>query len=224
MQTIPLKRAENLKKQSSTRRHAVRYGGEIIYISDPLKFGNHKLSKEIAVFDLLAVHSCTNCKACARDCYALKAQRARYEVWDSRAVHTYLARHDLVTLRSLIVSQMRARNFKAKIVRIHSAGDFLSQEYFDMWKEIAREFRGIAFYTYTKAPLDFGGLPSNFNIVRSVLPDGGINFGSEEYVKEKARKFNAVICPYGTPAGDGVRCGVDCTLCLKEKYVLFYKH
>lgn len=59
---------------------------------------------------------------------------------------------------------------------------------------------------------------------RSVLPDGGINFGSEEYVKEKARKFNAVICPYGTPAGDGVRCGVDCTLCLREQYVLFYKH
>ena len=91
MQTIPLKRAENLKKQSSTRRHAVRYGDATIYISDPLKFGNHKLSKEIAVFDLLAVHSCPNCKECARDCYALKAQRARYEVWDSRAVHTFSA-------------------------------------------------------------------------------------------------------------------------------------
>ena len=36
-------------------------------------------------------------------------------------------------------------------VRIHAAGDFFNQDYFDMWLEIARENPEVEFWAYTKS-------------------------------------------------------------------------
>ena len=38
-----------------------------------------------------------------------------------------------------------------KAVRIHAAGDFFNQAYFDMWLEIARENPEVEFWAYTKS-------------------------------------------------------------------------
>lgn len=38
-----------------------------------------------------------------------------------------------------------------KAIRIHASGDFFSQNYFDMWLEIARENPTIEFWAYTKS-------------------------------------------------------------------------
>lgn len=38
-----------------------------------------------------------------------------------------------------------------KAIRIHSAGDFFNQEYFDMWINLAKENPGIEMWAYTKS-------------------------------------------------------------------------
>jgi hypothetical protein len=38
-----------------------------------------------------------------------------------------------------------------KAVRIHAAGDFFNQAYFDLWIDIAKENPGIEFWAYTKS-------------------------------------------------------------------------
>ena len=40
---------------------------------------------------------------------------------------------------------------KAKHVRIHSAGDFFSQKYFDMWLQLCRDNPDVEFWAYTKS-------------------------------------------------------------------------
>jgi hypothetical protein len=52
----------------------------------------------------------------------------------------------------------------AGIVRIHSAGDYFSPEYFDAWLAVARLNPDILFYSYTKA------LPYWVNRI-SMIPD-----------------------------------------------------
>jgi len=40
---------------------------------------------------------------------------------------------------------------KAKNVRIHMAGDFYSQQYFDLWLEVCRDNKSVNFWAYTKS-------------------------------------------------------------------------
>ena len=60
----------------------------------------------------------------------------------------------------------------AEAIRIHSAGDFFSQSYFDMWCEVARENPNVEFWAYTKS-LNFwvkrlDSIPSNLTLTASV--------------------------------------------------------
>lgn len=197
--TVALRRPDVLARPSSTRRHEMSYAGERVYISNPLTVGNSKLSKNCLIFDTLAVYTCGNCSQCAARCYAVKAQRQYAGTWDKRACHTYLAAHDLPRLRALLIGQLAGTD--KPYCRIHSSGEFFSQAYVDMWADIVRMFPAVRFYFYTKMAglLDFSALicAPNCNMVRSVLPDGSVNFGSYEYVHEKAARFGIPVCPYG---------------------------
>lgn len=60
---------------------------------------------------------------------------------------------------------------KAKLVRIHSAGDFFSQDYFDGWLEFARKNEQVRFWAFTKS-LPFwvarlGSIPPNLELQAS---------------------------------------------------------
>ncbi len=197
--TVELKRLEALRKPSDTRRFTVDYDGEKIYISYPMTVGNSKLSRDVLIFDTLAVYTCGNCADCANRCYAVKAQKAYPTCWDKRAVNTYLAAHNIALLRHLLVLQLATSN--KPYVRIHASGEFFSQRYVDMWTDIAMLFPHIKFYYYTKMHglLDFSRLESlpNVNAVKSILPDGSVNFGGYEYVEQKAAQFGIPVCPYG---------------------------
>lgn len=197
--TVQLKHPELLAKPSDTRRYEISYDGQRVYISEPLTVGNSKLSRLVLIFDLLAVYTCGNCSACANRCYAVKAQKAYPTCWDKRACNTYLAAHDLPRLRKLIINQLAGTD--KPFCRIHSSGEFFSQAYIEMWADIARLFPAIRFYYYSKMSdlLDFSPLESlpNVNAVRSVLPDGSVNFGGYEYVQQKAAQFGIPVCPYG---------------------------
>jgi len=60
------------------------------------------------------------------------------------------------------------KNGKGKIVRIHVAGDFFNQKYFDAWMSVAKNNPDRLFYAYTKS-LQYwvnrlGSIPTNFKL------------------------------------------------------------
>ena len=57
---------------------------------------------------------------------------------------------------------------KATIIRVHVAGDFYNQTYFNAWMQVARNRPDIIFYAYTKSIgywiNQLGNIPSNFKL------------------------------------------------------------
>jgi len=183
--------------------------------------GNTKLAKNIKTFNLPAILSCPNSKDCAKDCYAKKAERLRPVVRASRSRNFRMAKENTQMLKKRILQHLE----KGDVVRIHESGDMFSQEYLDMWYEIAKERPDVMFYTYTKTEhiWDWSKIKAlpNFNLVSSFV-GGKINFGPEEEIKIRAQEFGVPICP--CRKGNKIKCGIDCRLCWTEPQVLFVKH
>lgn len=184
--------------------------------------GNKKV--EALLFSLPPVTSCMNHASCASTCYAVKSYKQYPSVrnlWDS---NMSLATNNLWSLYGDIVAQLSKT--KKTVVRIHQSGDFIGQQYLNMWAKIAQEFKHIMFYGYTKVDniLDFGPLDtlSNVNIIRSLI-GGKRNYGSLSYVSKLAADTGAVICP--ATNGQDVRCGETCFKCMdKDAKVVFVQH
>lgn len=200
--------------------------------------GNSKLDKSILIFSLLPIVTCLNCKDCKNSCYARKACDAYDESWNKRLMVTYLAINYLDYLEDIIIEELR--HTKKTRVRIHESGDFFGVEYIHMWERIAAMFPHIKLYYYTKvesleafktAFVSFNSLP-NVNRVKSILPNGGLNFGSFEYVKAMHEKYNIPVCSYGLTTEEkkalgidhDMHCGFNCCVCLESEYVLFKEH
>lgn len=162
-----------------------------------------------------------NCKGC----YAMSGNYTRYG-YDAPAMRTVIARNYSEFMVKAIIAQIKADNIK--FVRIHASGDFFSSEYVNAWTEIIKACPECTFWTYTKngdAVDAFDGL-ENANIVKSVIPHIGFNFGHIDYIiavyNELKRQGKSVyIC----------RCGIDknqhcnnCKACSKHEFVLFIEH
>ncbi len=87
-----------------------------------------------------------------------------------------LAWHNFEALKGLSSEQMQGLIFlsipsKASIVRIHVAGDFFSQAYFDAWLAVAKNNPDVLFYAYTKSlpywVKRIGEIPPNFVLTAS---------------------------------------------------------
>jgi len=210
----------NYNEASSVRK--LEYQG--IYISPKrLVNGNSKLHN-ILIFDLPAVKSCLNCKDCAKNCYAMKAQRQYTDTRIFRDTNFALVNNDSDMLTELIVNQLSKT--KVTTLRIHSSGDFHTQEYIEFWNNIIKQFPKIKFYAYTKVDsiLDFTEINknANFNLISSFI-EGKINFGSVEYCNELSEKHNTFICPVTSHKSD-IRCGKECTYCVTQNNVCFVQH
>lgn len=116
-------------------------------------------------------------------------------------------------------------------VRIHVAGDFFTkhpEEYAAMWKDIVKDFPSFRFWTYTKVKRFenlFDGF-RNANVVKSLVPGMGKNYGTCDYIismyynlREMGKKV--YIC----------KCGIDknqhcerCGVCATYDFVLFLEH
>lgn len=187
--------------------------------------GNTKLDKSIKTFNLPAVQSCPNSKSCAKNCYALKAEKGRFGkvVRPSRERNFRLAKENLQLLKTLILKHLK----KGDIVRIHESGDMFSQGYLDMWTEVIKERPDVIFYTYTKTEemLNWSAIKRlpNFNLVSSMI-GGRINFGPEDEIRILAKDMGAFVCP--CRKGNKVRCGVDCKECMTPGHsnVVFIQH
>lgn len=227
-------------------QHGITYAGGKIYndfsdmwFTPMLVNGNSKLGKGVWTFSTLAgtreytftFNGMTymekgTCVCDCEDCYAQAGFYNMPSVIAANGIRTYIARHYPAWLHAAIVSQIKA--FDIRFVRIHASGDFFSDEYIEMWKNICIECPDCTFWSYTKnerAEHAFDDI-ANCNIVKSLIPHIGFNFGECEYIMRtfetlRQRSESVYIC----------RCSIDdnqhcnnCKGCSKNNYVLFLKH
>lgn len=141
--------------------------------------GNDKLQKlSITAFDLPAGYTCPFAQICKTfahkkggrfntgkaikqtgdvRCYAasteLRSPAARKMRWRNFDLLRKYKR-DPDAMADLILNSMdfhETQKPKIRVLRIHSAGDFWSQEYFDAWLRVASGRDDVLFYAYTKA-------------------------------------------------------------------------
>ena len=209
------------------------------FVNEMLIDGNAKIGKGCYHFSTLPTNQMFNvivnnmsytvkgtCVCNCAGCYATKGNYRFQSVTNSLGIRTLLIRDDLDFVERAIMAQIKADNIRA--IRIHAAGDFDSREYLEMWVRIVAANPGVKFWTYTKVREyedAFAGF-ENANIVKSVIPGVGFNFGHCDYILDtfkalKGNGKNVYVC----------RCGIDkdqhctnCQGCSKNEYVLFVEH
>ena len=212
------------------------------WINEMLKEGNSKTGKAVYTFSLLpgtdiftvgindTVYTVKGTCLCdCVGCYAKSGFFTTKSVIESMAKNTLLVNTDIEFVRNAIMAQLEIMGRGE--IRIHAAGDFNTadpEKYATMWHDIASAFPSFRFWTYTKVKR-FENLFDNLknaNIVKSIIPNIGINFGKCAYIISayytlKAMDIPVYIC----------KCGIDknqhcerCGVCTAYKYVLFVEH
>lgn len=163
-----------------------------------------------------------NCKGC----YAMTGFYNMPGVKAANAMKTMIARSFVDFMRRAITAQIKADNIK--LCRLHASGDFFSAEYISAWQEIVKACPECLFWTYTKSADAVNAFDDfdNANIVKSIIPGRGFNFGHCDYILRVYRELKA--------AGNSVyicKCGIDknqhctnCKGCATHDFVLFIEH
>jgi hypothetical protein len=86
-------------------------------------------------------------------------------------------------------------------VRIHAAGDFFNQKYFDMWIDLAIKNQSINFWAYTKS-IQFwvnrlNDIPSNFILTASYG-------GKQDHLIEEYNLKHTIVYKYKSDVPDGI--------------------
>lgn len=237
-----------MKKESKKAIYA-RYNIEYVngkiksekygFVNEMLIDGNSKIGKGCFHFSTLPTNQSFEvvvnnqsytvkgtCVCNCAGCYATKGNYRFQSVKNSLGMRTLLIRNELDFVKRAIMAQIEADGIQA--VRIHASGDFDSKEYLEMWIDIVKAFPGVKFWTYTKVrefENAFNGF-DNANIVKSVIPGYGFNFGHCDYIETLYNKLSSEnktvhIC----------KCGIDknqhctnCKGCSVNEYVLFIEH
>lgn len=191
---------------------------------------NHKL-KGMLVYSHTPIQGCLDCKSCKDTCYSVKAYR-QYK--DTRAAwdrHLDMALNNIPLMEELLDKQLSKT--KTYTVRVHSSGDFVSQDYLNMWGRVAKKYPHINFYTYTKSRHRFDFAPldnlSNFNVLDSMVKGKFRNYGNRQYVDNLVEKHGCKLCPAtvdkNVKCGEGNKEGITyCDYCVKGKNVVFLQH
>ena len=223
-----------ISKKAVYEKYGIRYAdGKITdpegnLISELLKEGNSKTGKKVLTWSMLPGKNGT-CVCDCIGCYAMTGFFNMPSVKESLRKNTALVNEHLEFFIRAISAQLEY--IGSAEIRIHAAGDFNTKNpdaYAAAWRAIAEKFTACRFWTYTKMHRFenlFDGL-ENANIVKSIIPDRGVNFGHCDYILElyaylKALKKDVYIC----------RCGIDknqhcqnCGHCSRSEYVLFLEH
>ena len=163
-------------------------------------------------------------------CYATKGNYNYPDIKIGLAIKTILVRKYPEFVIAAINAQIKAD--RVELLRIHASGDFdiVNTEFPEVkiWRNVANNNPGVKIWSYTKvksAETAFDDI-ANINIVKSIVPGCGFNFGHCDYIlntfkKLKAENKSVYVC----------RCGIDknqhcvnCTGCSKNEYVLFIEH
>ena len=207
-------------------------------INELLVDGNAKIGKGCFHFSTLPTNkpythsklgftTSGTCPLTCKGCYGTTGNYRFSNVKDALAIRTLVARTDL----DFFISEINAEIKKHKIekIRIHATGDFFSNEYVLAWVEIAKANPQVTFWTYTKTSFPALAILNrleNVNIVNSLIPGKGFNFGHCGYIMDTYKELkesgeNPYICKCGTDKNQ--HC-TNCDGCSKHKYVLFIEH
>jgi len=184
--------------------------------------GNAKLDGNIQTFSLPSGFTCPGASACLskanRDtgkitdgagcefrCFSASQECLFRNVRESRWNNLELLRTALTVegMKALILQSLPSTPFQV-VVRIHVAGDFFSQAYFDAWLEVAKEKKNFLLYAYTKS-LPFwvarlADIPSNFILTASfggkfdaMIEAHNLRFAKVVYTEEQAAALGLEI-------------------------------
>lgn len=185
------------------------------------------------------------CKACIDDCYARHAEVQYPSVLNSRAARTLVLRQDRLELGRALVKQLSSKRRSFDIVRLNQSGELESEDQLLFWVELARKFKDVRWYIYTKQyqiainVIRSGLVPANFQILFSIWGQ----YGVQEYnsVKDHPSVKAFVVendefdctntCPSYFKNGKrnpDIKCGENCFLCIsghsKPKAIRCPKH
>ena len=237
-------------KKETYSKYGIEYkAGKILspmgYIPEMLKEGNSKTGKAVYTFSLLpgtegfpyvvdgkVTFVRGTCKCDCSGCYAKTGFYRMSNVIDSLTVNTLLVNNHIDFVKNAISAQLETMGRGE--VRIHAAGDFYleteknSFAYASMWHDIAKSFPAFRFWTYTKVK-EFETLfddLKNANIVKSVIPHVGVNFGHCDYILNAYYTLKSMGCSVYI-----CKCGFDkmqhcekCGVCAAYDFVLFLEH
>ena len=146
--------------------------------------GNSKLGKKIFTFSIVSGYTCPFAKDCLAKvnretgkltdgphtqfrCFSA-SQEALFPAVRKSRWENFEKIKNAVKNNTLVDLILNSIPKKATIIRVHVAGDFYSQSYFNAWMQVARNRPDIIFYAYTKS-IGFwinqlGNIPSNFKL------------------------------------------------------------
>lgn len=191
-----------------------------------LSYENMKLKNQL-IFSITVSK-----EVCGRQCpgcYALKPQLRFPKVLQYR--ERMLERSKTKEFEQDIIDEIKNCKKPIKAVRLHSSGEFYSQDYIDKWESIAKQLPNTRFYAFTKRKKDFDfskieTLP-NFVIIDS-LKFKGLNYGPKEDMVKISVEHGAMICPATFKGASKDTCGVSCSWCWSkdaQKFgTVFVKH
>ena len=132
------------------------------------------------------------CYAANTEAYSPAARNMRWYNYD------LLRGKSTQEITDIIVSSLSE---KIKVVRIHSSGDFFSEQYFMAWVWVARLYPDITFYGYTKY-LDYVRIVSGLNMsnFKLVYSYGGL---------DDSRLTNEPTCHVITSVNEGLPLGMN---------------
>lgn len=175
---------------------------------------------------------------CPLNCYNLDDRTDVYPIDDWR-INLWLFLNEERKLQERIETQLQ-NSKEPCAVRIHSSGDFFSNDYIKFWKKIISDFRHITFWTYTRswvvdelsdsirqlnemsnlslfASYDLSMKKECPNYPRSLV------FDTIDEMLCYQENFGGMICPEQFKL---VGCCADCGLCMEKRNsdILFLLH
>lgn len=113
------------------------------------------------------INTCPGAQACRGVCYAKQGRYVMPNVYNAKLNN--LRASILPSFVDDTVAEIKRRR-TYNTIRIHDAGDFYNQDYYNRWCDIARALPDRIFYAYTKAlNLDlYTNKPDNLRIIQSL--------------------------------------------------------
>lgn len=244
------KRVATMKKRVSKKEFFAAYGLEYVrgkllapwgeLVNMPLTYGSKThcygfstLAGTIewnVVFNNEHVSMNGTCVCQCKDCYGCNGRYCMPSVKNANAWRTFAARYFMDWLKRAIIAQVNwgTSGKPLEIVRVHTTGDFFSNDYIQMWKDVKAACPDTDMWTYTKNPSAENAFDNvdGFNIVKSIVPCIGINYGKCDYIIKAYNKLKSDNIPVHV-----CRCAIDsnqhcndCRACKTLNYVLFLEH
>lgn len=226
--------------------HGIKAYGNQVMIDEtlyplPLVQGNEKLGKKVWHSSTLPTNgiitatdndgneicergTCPiNCKGCYGTTNNYRYNSVKYVL----IMRTRLLKNYPQIYFMLVALQLKYENIEK--LRIHAVGDFIKGEALGFYN-VLKQFPNVKAWTYTKVKendeIRMLNSLDNCNIVKSIIPHCGFNFGHVPYIASvyyrlKRENKSVYICKCGIDKSQ--HCS-DCNGCSEHEYVLFIEH